>query len=100
MSAIFNMKRVLLIAGPFCAQAIYRALNSTAENAEETYCDAVRFVDYRIEIISKMPRTVGTCDAIDDLHVIMQRVQMHYEDVTTAVLENPPAVAETGSRES
>jgi hypothetical protein len=88
MSGIFNMKRVLLIAGEFCTRAIVKALNCTAETAEEDYCDVVRFVNYRRELIAKMQQTAGTRAALDDLSIIMQKVRMHYEDVLTTGMVN------------
>ncbi len=85
---IFNHKRLLFVAGEFCTKAIVKALNCTAETAEEDYCDVVRFVEYRMELIAKLPQTEGTRAALDDLYAVMQRVRLHYEDVLTLAMVN------------
>jgi hypothetical protein len=85
---IFNHERLLFVAGEFCTQAIIKALNCTAETAEEDYCDVVRFVEYRMELIARLPQTEGTRAALDDLSIIMQRVRMHYEGVLTKAMVN------------
>jgi hypothetical protein len=85
---IFNRNRMLYVAGGFCTKAIVKALNCTAETAEEDYCDVVRFAEYRMELIAKLAQTEGTRAALDDLSIIMQRVRMHYEGVLTTAMVN------------